>query len=74
MINFLGITYVADCDFCSETFDTDVDRDDGFMAAVEAVKSEGWKVFKKDGDWVHQCMCCQEDAEECSNGKRSLNL
>lgn len=60
-LEFYGITYVVDCDFCSTTFDTDCDRDDGFYAAVEAVKREGWKVFKDGGDWSHKCPCCQED-------------
>lgn len=61
-IEFYGISYVAECDFCSETFDTDRDRDDGFIAAVDAIKREGWKVIKKGGDWLHKCPSCQEDA------------
>jgi N-acyl-L-homoserine lactone synthetase len=59
-LEFYGISYVAECDFCAETFDTDKDHDEGFQAAVQAMKREGWKIYKEDQDWRHKCPCCQE--------------
>jgi len=53
------ITYVMDCDKCSENFDTDETE---FMAAKERAKSEGWKTYKnKQGDWEDSCPSCFED-------------
>jgi hypothetical protein len=49
-----SITFIASCDFCSEFFDT----------AVEAMKREGWKVFKQHSEWFHKCGSCQEDIFE----------
>ena len=60
-INFLGITFVVDCDFCSESLDTDRTRDDGFMAAVAVLKREGWRAIKDGHEgWLHKCPACQE--------------
>jgi hypothetical protein len=50
-----GHTFTVQCDFCPDTHDTDEDE---FLAAVEAVKREGWKVFKQNGEWFHKCGCC----------------
>lgn len=67
-IEFHGLSFVAECDFCSETHDTDKDRDDGFQAAVDVIKAKGWKVFRDRGFWFHKCPCCQQDAfEDISN-------
>jgi len=64
-IEFYGISFVCECDHCSNTLDTDKDRDDGFMAAVEVVKREGWSITKtKLGDWQHICPVCQDDEDE----------
>lgn len=52
-----SITFYANCDFCSESFDTDEEE---FLSAVAAMKKEGWKVFKEKGEWQHQCPSCQE--------------
>lgn len=50
--------YVAECDFCSEYHETD---EDDFIEAVNAIKDEGWKVFKENGEWKHMCPSCRED-------------
>lgn len=55
------ITFIANCDFCSNSFDTDEDE---FMPAVESMKREGWKVFKENGEWQHKCTSCVEDMFE----------
>jgi len=55
------ITFTACCDFCPETLDTDEDE---FLAAVNVMRREGWKVFKQNGEWFHKCVSCQEDEGE----------
>lgn len=57
-----GITFVAECDSCSETFDTGCDREDGFHQAVSVIKKEGWAISRRKGEWIHTCPSCQEDA------------
>lgn len=54
-----SITFIANCDFCSEYFDTDETE---FMSAVEKMKQEGWKVFKTGGEWQHKCGACQAES------------
>lgn len=64
-IEIWGLTYTVDCDFCSYSEDTHFDLADGFMAVVDYIKEEGWRIFKKHGDWYHKCPCCIEnDVEE----------
>jgi hypothetical protein len=54
-----GTTFIAQCDFCSETHDTD---ENDFHAGIDAIKREGWKVFKQSGEWFHKCGCCQAES------------
>ena len=58
-IEFNGLTYTAECDSCGEDTDTGQDRDEGFVAAVDHIKSEGWQVTKRAGEWVHLCPDCK---------------
>jgi len=60
-IDFYGLTFVVSCDSCSETLDTDKDREDGFQAAVDVAKRAGWRVSKDRGEWTHTCPCCCEN-------------
>lgn len=53
-----SITFFVNCDFCSESFDTDEEE---FMAAVNAMKKDGWKVFKEKNEWQHKCPSCHAD-------------
>ncbi len=50
-----GNTFDAGCDFCHNDLQTDEDE---FVAAVEAMKRAGWKVFKQGGEWFHKCDDC----------------
>lgn len=55
-------TFIASCDFCSETIDTETDD---FHDAVAIMKREGWKIFKgKRQEWQHKCPACVEDEAE----------
>lgn len=51
--------YIVSCDNCGEEID---DAFDDFPAAVQALKTEGWK-FRKDDDgkWEHFCPACRGD-------------
>lgn len=51
------ITFIANCDFCSNNFDTD---EDNFVNAVDIMKKQGWNVFKTKGEWFHKCDACIE--------------
>lgn len=52
-----GSTFIAQCDFCSNHFDTDEDE---WQAAVDRMKKELWRIFKKMGEWFHRCpVCCE---------------
>lgn len=46
------------CSF-SESFESNSDECDLYKAVKEA-KENGWKIYKKDGDWVHVCPMCVE--------------
>lgn len=56
-----SITFIASCDFCSDSFDTD---EEDFTMAVRAMQREGWKVFKENDEWHHKCTSCSEIAFE----------
>lgn len=63
MITKDGLFYfVAQCDACSETLETDEDE---FYSAVAVVKRAGWEISKDDnGDWQHKCPSCQSVEKE----------
>lgn len=61
MLDKQGITFVAICDHCPEDYDTEEDE---FYSAVEAMKREGWRVAKVQGQWDHTCPDCQENAND----------
>ena len=62
MLEKHGTTFVATCDFCPYYVDTEEDE---FLAAVEKIKSEGFKVYKTGHEWNHKCGgCCEEEAGE----------
>lgn len=54
-------TFIAQCDFCPDTHDTE---ESDFYSAVEAIKRVGWRVFKKGAEWFHKCGCCQAEAAD----------
>jgi len=54
-----GITFIAQCDFCSDVLDTD---EDAYAPGISAMKRAGWKIFKKTGEWFHKCGCCQAES------------
>ena len=55
MIEKPGICYNVTCDFCPEAVDT---GETDFRMAVAEIKSQGWQVFKKQGEWHHRCPAC----------------
>lgn len=58
MLEKNGPTFEVTCDFCPNDLDT---GEDDFHMAVTELKLKGWRVFKKDGEWVHKCAACLED-------------
>ena len=54
MIGREGSEYAVSCDECSweDFFDGD------FYEVIDAIKREGWKISKKDGEWLHTCPDC----------------
>ena len=47
----------AECNGCEMTLD--LDEYDDFYEAVEALKEDGWRIFKDGDDWVHYCPDCR---------------
>lgn len=56
MIEKGGGTYVVECDFCSNYFDTE---EHDWVEAIRRLKDAGWKITKKNDEWLHQCDACQ---------------
>lgn len=60
-----GRTFIASCDECPETIDTE--RDD-FTEARTAITKFGWRTFRgPDGKWANACPLC---VAEFAKGKR----
>lgn len=55
MLERSATAFHAQCDFCSDSFDTDEGE---FVDAVDTIKKQGWRVFKKGAEWFHKCGCC----------------
>lgn len=52
-----GIDYLSiacDCPGC-ETF---LEFPEHFAFLIDKAKQGGWRIFKHDGDWVHECPAC----------------
>ena len=49
-------TYIPICDCCG----IELDEEYTFNVAVDAMKADGWKIIKKDGEWQNICPDCQE--------------
>lgn len=48
--------FVAECDDCGETLDTEVCE---FYLVPGAMKQAGWEIKKElDGTWTHRCATC----------------
>lgn len=54
-----GFYFIAECDHCSETLETDADDWHGGIAAMKAA---GWRIRPVGGEWDHKCGCCQADS------------
>ena len=48
--------FIAQCDFCPDTVETE---EHDFQSAIDEIKRQGWKVFKRGGEWFHKCVDCQ---------------
>jgi hypothetical protein len=49
-------TFVAHCDECPESLDTD---EDNFAAARVVIAEKGWRTFKgPDKEWANACPAC----------------
>ena len=55
MIERDGIEYLVSCDECSWE---DFFGYDDFYDVIDAMKLAGWKISKKDGEWLHTCPDC----------------
>lgn len=64
MIQKQGAYQTVTCDECGAEF-ADSFRPDEFLTMIHAVRNEGWRVFKEDDLWCHQCPDCRP---EPSNG------
>jgi len=49
-------SFVVNCDFCPNYLEVEGDFED----ALKEMKFYGWKILRKDGDWVNQCPTCKE--------------
>lgn len=49
--------FIITCDVCGD--DEGLDEYD-FFDAVNEAKSNGWKIFKEQGEWMHKCPSCAE--------------
>lgn len=43
------------CDDCGDKLEIIGEE---FRACVEDVKTNGWRIFKEEGEWVHLCPDC----------------
>jgi len=49
-------TFIASCDECPESFDTEQDN---FAAARVTVAEKGWRTFRgPDKEWANACPAC----------------
>lgn len=55
MIEKVGATYIAQCDYCST-----YEEYDSFADAVQGIKEEGWHTTKQYGEWFNMCPACLE--------------
>lgn len=46
-----------ECDFCGMSTESDADS---WQGMIEDIKAQGWRTFKKDGEWVQKCASCIE--------------
>ncbi len=52
--------YICECEDCGDQLYGGTTEE--FMAFVEQVKKEGWRIRKdQGGEWVHICPICSED-------------
>lgn len=47
--------YRVYCDHCHHSDEVD---EDSWSAMIDYIKSEGWRITKRDGEWVHTCPYC----------------
>lgn len=60
MIQYTGLGFEVECDKCSDILYVDEadNSHEGFLYAVGYMKSEGWRIFKHEGEWCHSCPDC----------------
>lgn len=58
------------CDDCGEPYDMTYGADD-FAKMTADAKADGWKTFKRDGDW---CNACPECSAEWVEGQKQGRL
>ena len=54
MIEKIYDMYIVSCDWCSTEEGSDLD----FYETIDKIKEEGWRISKKDGEWLHKCLIC----------------
>jgi hypothetical protein len=61
------LTISCDNDGCEyeETYEP-MERDvpGGFEDCIYQAKQDGWRIYKEDGEWHHECPCCQNKERE----------
>ena len=57
MIERQGSDFVVSCDQCSweEFFDAE---DWDWQDMIDEIKGDGWRVYKRSGEWRHDCPDC----------------
>lgn len=54
LVNFdIHVQMCCDKEGCEET--TEIYKKDDFNIMMKEAKVKGWKIFKRDGIWIHFC-------------------
>lgn len=50
--------YCDECDFLTTIDTDDVEGYADFSYLTKELKSDGWRITKENGDWIHKCPDC----------------
>lgn len=66
MIELCGEVWEVSCDECP--YDLQLDKSDypGWRLMINAIKAEGWKIFREEEDYSHICPDCVAIRKDCS--------
>lgn len=60
------------CDRCGDT--SPAYDEDYFDKMITDVKADGWRVFRVDGHWEHECSACVKEDGALSAARRKFGL